>query len=122
MARCAAAYARACDQDAVAINMHRLLRNADQDHEGTLRRNFRVPPIFSRFQFPRGVSGGRTLRVKGGLVHREGSGEKRSQSKKQIAKFHSCPKGTTTEAGPGVPAYKTFGRCRRSRSAFTLAT
>src|SRR3954454_6637699 len=104
MAVRAAANGRASDKDPVAIDVHHLLRDADQDHQGTLRRNFRMPPVFPRFEFAGWFTSGRTLGVKGGLLHCEGRGEKRSQSKKQIAKFHNCPVSTTMEAGHGLPA------------------
>src|SRR5438552_15770276 len=40
----ARAHGRAADQNPVAIDVHRLLRNADKEHERTLGRNFRMPP------------------------------------------------------------------------------
>ena len=46
----AGADARAADHNAVAIDVHLLLRNADEDHERTLRRNFRMPPVIAGFK------------------------------------------------------------------------
>src|SRR6516165_4857088 len=63
-------HARAADHDPVAINMHFLLRNADQDHKGTLGRNFRMPPVLARFKRSRRLTGRCAFCVKRRSVHR----------------------------------------------------
>src|SRR5437868_4384794 len=71
----AGAHGRAADEDAVAINMHHLFRNAHQDHEWTARRKARIPPIFARFQRTRRLAGGRAFRVERRFFDSLGGGE-----------------------------------------------
>src|SRR5436190_22272394 len=44
------AYRRSTDENAVTINVHRLLWDTHQDHNWTLRRELRIPPIVAGFE------------------------------------------------------------------------
>src|SRR5437763_4867198 len=47
MAFCPSTYGRSADHDSVAINVHLLFGNTDEDHERTPGRDFRMQPIFA---------------------------------------------------------------------------
>src|SRR5262249_48920013 len=63
-------YARTADHNPVAINMHLLLRDADKDHEGTLGRNFGMPPVLAGFKRSRRLTGRCAFCVKRRSLHR----------------------------------------------------
>lgn len=71
----AGAYAGATDQDAVAINIHHLLRNAYQHHERPARRELWSPPIFTWLEWSGRLAGTCALRMEGGLFHRVGGAQ-----------------------------------------------
>src|SRR5205814_5500718 len=66
------AHGGATDQNAVAIYVHHLLRNTNQDHERPLGRDFWMPPILAGLERAGWLTGRRTLGVKGWLFHRLG--------------------------------------------------
>ena len=70
------------DQDAVAIDVHRLLRNADKDHERSLWRNFRMPPVLAGLKGSSWFAGGCSFGVKRWFVHRLGRCEESNASSK----------------------------------------
>jgi hypothetical protein len=75
MAFRARAHSRAADQNPVAIHVHRLLRNADKDHEGPLGRNFRMPPVLAGFERSGRLTSRCAFGVKRRLLHRMRGGE-----------------------------------------------
>ena len=71
----AGAHRRATDEDAVAINMHRLLRHAHEHHDWSYRRDLRMPPIFAPFERAGRRAGGRAFGMRRRLLHRLHGGE-----------------------------------------------
>src|SRR5262249_31571913 len=71
----AGAHSGPADEDTVAVNVHRLLRDAHQHHERTARRDFWIPPIFARLKRTTGFAGGSAFGVSGGLFNRVGGSE-----------------------------------------------
>src|SRR5215470_83899 len=54
---CPGAHSGAADQDAVAIDVHGLLGNAHEHYDGTARRELWLPPVFTRFECSRWLTG-----------------------------------------------------------------
>src|SRR5258708_4684621 len=84
----ACTYARAADHNPVAINVHLLLRNADEEHQGTLRRNFRMPPVLAGFKRTSWLASRCAFGVKRWLLHRLASYEESNGNSKNGQEFH----------------------------------
>ena len=74
----AGAHGRTADEDAVAIHVHDLLRDAHEHHEWTTWRELRLPPILARLERPSRLSSRRAFGVRrgffNGLCHGEQGG------------------------------------------------
>src|SRR4029077_15171801 len=79
-------------ENAVAINVHRLLWDTHQDHNRTLRRELRLPPILTGFQWPGWFARRSALGVERGPVHRVGGGEQRDSKCNGGQDFHEAIK------------------------------
>ena len=64
------AYRRSADENAITINVHRLLWDTHQGDNWTLRRELRIPPILARFEWPGWFARRSALGVERGPVHR----------------------------------------------------
>src|SRR5947207_1513187 len=84
----AGAHGRATDEDAVAINVHGLLRDADEDHERTARRELRLPRILARLEWPARLAGRRAFGVGGRFFHRLCRGEQSDGEGEDGEDFH----------------------------------
>ena len=60
----AGAHGGAADQDAVAIHVHGLLRNAHEHYQRTARRELWLPPVLARLERSRWLTSRCTLGVK----------------------------------------------------------
>jgi len=69
------------DENAIAINVHRLLWDTHQGDNWTLRRELRIPPILARFEWPGWFARRSALGVERGPVHRVGGGGEQRDSK-----------------------------------------
>src|ERR1044071_1715222 len=78
----ATAHARAADENPIAVDVHRLFRNADKDHERPLGRNFRMPPVLARFKRSGRFASGCAFGVKRWLLHRLGGCEESNGNSK----------------------------------------
>jgi len=75
------AYGGPADENAVTINVHRLLWDTHQGDNWTLRRELRIPPILARFEWPGWFARRSALGVERGPVHRVGGGGEQRDSK-----------------------------------------
>ena len=71
----AGTHRRATNQNAIAINIHRLLWDTHQRDHWTLWRELRIPPILAGFEWPGRFPRRSALRVERGPVHRVRRGE-----------------------------------------------
>ena len=72
----------------VAIDVHDLFGDANQDHEWTAWRNLRLPPILSRLERAGRFAGWRTFGMRGGFFYRLGGGEKGDGDGEDRKEFH----------------------------------
>src|ERR1700751_3900135 len=84
----AAADARAADENAVAIQIHRLLRQAYQHDDRPARRKSGLPPVLARLERASRLASWHAFGVEGRLIHREGSGDKRREDGNDRLEFH----------------------------------
>src|SRR4030095_11415202 len=84
----AGADGRAADENAIAVNVHDLLRNAHQHHKWAARRKFRIPPVFARFQRASRSSGWSTFGVRGRFFDRRRGGDQSSGEGEDGDEFH----------------------------------
>src|SRR4029077_16265083 len=78
-------------EDAVAINMHSLLRDAHKHHERTAWRELRFPPILARLELAGRFSGGRAFSMSRRLLHRLHGGEQSDGDSEDFQEFHEMP-------------------------------